>query len=85
MPALMWRLLDEHMEDMKDNGDEDATAKDVKLSELLTHSDFLDKLDNFFVRKVLEYALNTVHEQSVVIYLSQRKRGSTRWLRESKK
>jgi secreted Zn-dependent insulinase-like peptidase len=60
----------EHKEDMNDNGDVDATAKDVKLSELLTHNDFMDKLDNFSVRKVLKYALKTVHEQSVVTYLS---------------
>jgi hypothetical protein len=70
MFVLLWRLLDKHMENMQDNGDEDATAKDVKFSELLTHSDLMDKLDNVSVREVLEYALNTVHEQSVVIYLS---------------
>ena len=70
MFALLWRLLDEHMEDMKDSGDEDATNKDMKLSEMLTHNDLMDTLDNFSVREVLEYDLNTVHEQSLVIYLS---------------
>jgi hypothetical protein len=55
---------------MKESGDEDAKAKDVKLSEMLTHSDLMDKLDKFPVREVLEYVLNTVQERSVVIYLS---------------
>ena len=58
------------MEEMKDIGEEEATAKDVKLSELLTHNDLMDKLGSFSVREVLEYAINTVHEQSVGIYLS---------------
>ena len=62
MPALLWRLLDEHREDMRDIGDEATTAKDVKLSELFTHYDRMDKLDSFPVREVIEYALNTVHE-----------------------
>ncbi len=60
------------MEDLKDIGDEDATAKDVRLSEPLTHGDLMDKLNNFSVREVIEYALNTVYEYSVVIYLSHR-------------
>jgi hypothetical protein len=58
------------MEDIKGNGGEDATNKDVILSELLTHVDLMDKLDIFSVREVIEYALNTVHEQSVGICLS---------------
>jgi hypothetical protein len=29
----------------------------------------MDKLDNFSAREVIEYALNTAHEQSVVINL----------------
>ena len=71
MSALIWKLLDEYMEEMKDNGDDAATASDVRLSEMRTHSDLMYKLDNMPVREVLEYALNTVHEQSVVIYMSQ--------------
>jgi len=38
MFALLWKLLDEYTEEMKDNGDDAATANDVRLSELLTLS-----------------------------------------------
>ena len=38
--------------------------------ELLTHVDLMDKLDDMSERKLLEYALNRVHEQSVVMYLT---------------
>ena len=56
---------------MKDNGNEAATSKDdVRLSELLTHADLMDKIDNMSMREILEYALKTVHEQSVIIYLT---------------
>ena len=67
MSDLLWKLLDEHREDMRDSGDADATAKDVKLPELF--NDLMDKLDSLSVREVIEYALNTVHDQFVVIYL----------------
>jgi hypothetical protein len=70
MSALLWKLLDEYMEEMKDIGDEAATSKDIRLSELLTHADLMDKIDIMSLRETLEYALNTVHEQSVVIYLT---------------
>jgi hypothetical protein len=70
MLALLWKLLDEYLEEMKDIGDEAATSKDVRLSELLTHADLMDNIDGMSVREILEYALNTVHEQSVVIYLT---------------
>jgi hypothetical protein len=59
MSTLFWKLLEKHKEDMRDSGDADATAKDVKLSELFTHNDMMDKLDSFSVREVIEYALNT--------------------------
>ena len=37
------------------------------MSELLTHADLTDKLDNMSEKELLEYALNTVDEQSVVV------------------
>ena len=55
---------------MKDIGDEVATSKDVCLSELPIHADLMDKIESMAVRETLEYALNTVHEQPVVIYLT---------------
>jgi len=70
MFALLWKLLDEYMKEMKDSGDEAATSKNVRLSEWPSHADLMDKIDNMSVRETLEYALNTVHEQSVVIYLT---------------
>ena len=70
MVALPWKLLDEYMEDMKDIGDEVATSKNVRLSELLTHADLMDKINMMSVRETLENALNTVHEQFVLIYLT---------------
>ncbi len=70
MSALLWKLLDEYREETKDSGDEAATSKDVRLSELLTHADLMDNIDNMSVRETLEYALNTVREQSMVIYLT---------------
>ncbi len=42
----------------------------MKLSELLTHADLKDKPENMSERELLEYALNTVNEQSVVVYLT---------------
>ncbi len=68
MCALLWKLLDDYMEEMRDTGDDAATTKDVRLAELLTHSNPLDKLNIISVREVLECSLNTVYEQSVVIY-----------------
>jgi sulfur transfer protein SufE len=44
--------------------------KEVRLSELLTHADLSDKLDDMTDRELLEYALNSVHEQSVMVYLT---------------
>ena len=70
MFALLYELLDEYKEKMKGNGDEAATAKDDRVSELLTHADIMNKIDIMSVREILEYALNTVYEQSVVIYLT---------------
>ena len=62
MSALLWKLLDEYMEEMKDIGDEAATSKDIRLSELLTHADLTDKIDIMSLRETLKYALDTVHE-----------------------
>ena len=70
MSAMLWKLLDHHRDEMSQSGDEKATAKEVRLSELLSYSDLTDKLESMSVREILEFALNTVHEQSVVVYLT---------------
>jgi hypothetical protein len=70
MSSMLWELLDHHRDDMSQSGDAKATAKEVHLSELLSYSDMVDKLENMSVREILEFALNTVHEQSVVVYLT---------------
>ena len=44
-------------------------AKDVALGELFTHSALMDRIDTMSIRATLDYALNMVHEQSVVVYL----------------
>ena len=40
------------------------------MGELYTHKARMDRIDEMSVRELLEYALNFVHEQSVVVYLS---------------
>ena len=37
---------------------------------MLSHGDLLEKLDDVSVAEILEYALNTVHEHSVVVYMT---------------
>jgi len=69
MSAILWKLLDYHAA-MADPHDAKKGSKLVKLSELLTHADLTDKLDDMSERELLEYALNTVHEQSVVVYFT---------------
>ena len=60
MLAILWRLLDYHAAeaDPKDLRD---CSKEVRLSELLTHAELIDKLDDMTERELLEYALNVVH------------------------
>jgi hypothetical protein len=55
---------------MANSGDSAATDRDVRLGELYTHKALMDRIDEMSVRELLEYALNFVHEQSVVVYLS---------------
>ena len=69
MATILWRLLDYHAA-MTDLNDAKEGNKEVRLSELLTHADLTDKLDDMSERELLEYALNTVHEQSMVVYLT---------------
>ena len=69
MSAILWKLLDYHAT-MADPNDAKEGIKEVRLSELLTHADLIiDKLDDVSEWELLEYPLNTVHEQSVVVYL----------------
>jgi hypothetical protein len=69
MSAILTRLMDYHAA-MADPNDAKDGYKEVHLSELLTHANLTDKLDDMSERELLEYALNTVHEQSVVVYLT---------------
>jgi hypothetical protein len=69
MSAILWKLVDYHAA-MADQRDAKEGSKGVRLSELLTHADLTDKLDDMSERKLLEYALGIVHEQTVVVYLT---------------
>ncbi len=42
----------------------------MRLGEIYTYKALVDRIDEMSVRELLEYALNFVHEQSVVVYLS---------------
>ena len=44
-------------------------AKDVALREMFTHTALMDRIDTISIHETLDYALNMVHEQSVVVYL----------------
>ena len=48
----------------------EAIEKDARMGELYTHKVLMDRIDEISVRELLEYALNYVHDQSVVVYLS---------------
>jgi hypothetical protein len=39
------------------------------LGELFIHNTLMDRIDTMSIRETLDYALNRVHEQSVVVYL----------------
>ncbi len=69
MSAIMWRLLDFHAAEADPN-DARESSKEVRLSELLTHADLADKWEDISERELLEYALDTVHEKSVLVYLT---------------
>jgi hypothetical protein len=66
MSAILWRLLDYHAA-VADPNDTKEGSKEVRLSELLTHADLTDKLEDMLERELLVYALNTVHEKPVVV------------------
>ena len=64
MSVILWRLLDFHVAGADPNDARDNNE------ELLTYADLTDQLENMSKREPLEYALNTVHEQSVMVYLT---------------
>ena len=66
----MWRLLNAFRLSIANSGDSEAANKEVRLGELYTHKALMDHIDEMSVRELLEYALNFVHAQSVVVYLS---------------
>ena len=63
MSAILWRLLDFHVEEADPN-DSTESNKEVRLSELLTHADLTNKLNDRSERELLEYALNTINNSS---------------------
>ena len=67
---MLWKSLDHYKEEMAQSGDANATAKEVRLSEMLSHNELVDTLEGMPVRYIPEYALNTVHEHAVVVYTS---------------
>ena len=50
--------------------EEKVVLKDILLWELCTHTFFMDKRDDMFVREVLEYDLNTMSGLCVDVYLA---------------
>jgi hypothetical protein len=71
MSAILWRMLYKFREELEANGEVDASilSKNVRVAEILTFNDLTDKLDDKSSRELFEYALNMVHEQSMVVYL----------------
>ena len=69
MSAILWKLLDYYAA-MAYPNDANERSKEVWRTKLLTHADLTDKLDDMLEREMLEYALNTIHEHSVVVFLA---------------
>ena len=68
--AILWKLRDAFRGEAKvAGGSTEGIAKDVALGELFTQSALMDRIDTMSVQENLDYALNMVHEQSVVVYL----------------
>ena len=67
---ILWKLHDAcRAEEESPSGSVEDIAKDVALGELFTHSAPMDRIDTMSIRETLDYALNMVHEKSVVEYL----------------
>jgi len=70
MSAILWKLHDAFRAEAEAaGGNTEDIAKDVALGELFTHSSLMDRIDTMSVRETLDYALNMVHEHSIVVYL----------------
>ena len=70
MSAILWKLHDAFQTEAESaSGNEADIAKDVALGELFTNNALMDRIDTMSIREMLDYALNMVHEQSVVVYL----------------
>jgi hypothetical protein len=66
----MWKLHDAFRAEAEATcGCAEDIAKDVLLGELFTHSALMDRIGAMSIRETLDYALNMVHELSVVVYL----------------
>jgi len=70
LSEILWRLLDAFRLSMANSREPEAADKDVRMEEIYTHKALMVRIDEMLVRELLEYALNFVHEQSVVVYLS---------------
>ena len=71
MSAIIWKLHDAFRAEAElTSGNAEDIAKDIALGELFTHNAIMmDRINNMSIRETLDYALNMVHEQSVVVYL----------------
>jgi hypothetical protein len=69
--AILWKLHDAFWAEAGATGVNGPDIdKDVILGELFPHIVMLDKLEDMSVGETLDYAVNLVHEQSIVEYLS---------------
>ena len=70
MFAILWKLHDAFRSETESTrGSAAYIANDVALGELFTHIALMYRIDTMSIRETLDYALNMVHEQSVVVYL----------------
>jgi hypothetical protein len=68
LSEILWRLLDVFRLSMANSGNPETIDKDVRLGEFYAHKALMDRIDEMPVWELMEYALNFVHEQSVVMY-----------------
>jgi hypothetical protein len=70
MSDIMWKLHEAFRTEAESaGGSAEDIAKDVALGELFTYIALMDRIDTMSIRETLDYVLNMVHEQFVVVYL----------------
>jgi hypothetical protein len=78
MHAIMWKLHDAFRAEAEASGGiAEDIAKDVALGEMFTHNALMDRIDTMSIRETLDYALNMVHEPSIVVYLQHQAKSRT--------